>query len=118
MDENLEIVDSIHQKLSVDREGAREGVPWERKVVIFAAHRFACLYCGAVGHLEIDHVRPVKLGGKSNLENLAPACTGCNRNKKDHRLRDWLAKRPDLSAEAILVRWRDAQRDSDFPERI
>ena len=59
--------------------------PAIRNQVRLRAHE-CCEYC----HLhrrfssnthEIDHVIPVKLGGKDELENLAWACLDCNRHK-------------------------------------
>jgi superfamily II DNA or RNA helicase len=41
----------------------------------------ACLCCGASGKgvkLEIDHIVPVKTGGKSTLENAQTLCSECN----------------------------------------
>ncbi|OPL10970.1 MAG: HNH endonuclease [delta proteobacterium ML8_D] len=44
-----------------------------------------CFYCGSrVGpsNLTMDHVVPLVRGGRSNKNNLVPACKECNNNKK------------------------------------
>jgi 5-methylcytosine-specific restriction endonuclease McrA len=41
-----------------------------------------CLACGRANvKLEADHVVPVKLGGTSDISNIQPLCTTCNRKK-------------------------------------
>lgn len=39
-----------------------------------------CLICGS-SEITIDHIIPVKLGGKNNIENLQPLCRSCNAKK-------------------------------------
>ena len=43
-----------------------------------------CRYCGAKAPdvvLHVDHVHPVALGGKNELENLVTSCRDCNAGK-------------------------------------
>ncbi len=53
-----------------------------------------CLRCGKhasatkEGHLTIDHVRPVAIGGSNRIENIQPLCRSCNA-KKGQRYRDY-----------------------------
>lgn len=42
-----------------------------------------CLCCGKKKSLTIDHVVPISLGGKSDIENLQPLCGSCNSSKRD-----------------------------------
>jgi len=54
-----------------------------RRIVIQRA-RGRCAYCGVRvpdEYFEIDHVHPVRWGGRSTLRNLAAACSYCNRHK-------------------------------------
>ena len=54
-----------------------------RRIVIERA-RGRCAYCGLKvpdGRFEIDHIRPVRWGGRSNLWNLAACCWMCNNAK-------------------------------------
>ena len=37
-----------------------------------------CMYCGAEGDLEQDHLWPVSKGGKDEAANVGPACQRCN----------------------------------------
>jgi hypothetical protein len=45
-----------------------------------------CGYCASPA-TEVDHIVPVALGGKDNLDNLVAACRPCNRTKGDSTLR-------------------------------
>jgi superfamily II DNA or RNA helicase len=44
---------------------------------------YACLCCGvkAEGKLQIDHIKPFSMGGKTFVENLQTLCVICNRRK-------------------------------------
>jgi hypothetical protein len=39
---------------------------------------------------EVDHITPVAKGGVHEWGNLAPACAGCNREKSDLDMSEWL----------------------------
>lgn len=41
-----------------------------------------CAYCGSAERLTVDHVVPMALGGTNTVSNLAPACHGCNAQKR------------------------------------
>lgn len=71
-----------------DRPPARE---WEvLRRTVFARDDYTCVYCGARGgRLECDHVYPVSRGGSHKPSNLAAACFGCNRSKRDKTLAEW-----------------------------
>lgn len=52
---------------------------------------FTCQYCGAKApdvQLEVDHIFPVALGGKDEIDNLITACRNCNQGKKATMLTD------------------------------
>jgi 5-methylcytosine-specific restriction endonuclease McrA len=54
------------------------------RVNIFARDKFTCQYCGAKPHrsqLNLDHVVPRSLGGKTSWENVVCSCVDCNRRK-------------------------------------
>jgi 5-methylcytosine-specific restriction endonuclease McrA len=54
------------------------------RVNVFARDRFTCQYCGAKPHrseLNLDHVIPRSLGGKTTWENVVCSCVDCNRRK-------------------------------------
>jgi 5-methylcytosine-specific restriction endonuclease McrA len=51
---------------------------------IYARDGFTCQYCGdrpARSELNLDHVVPRSLGGKSTWENVVCSCLDCNRRK-------------------------------------
>jgi hypothetical protein len=65
-----------------------DGVPKRHvrysRVNIFARDDFTCQYCGARPHrseLNLDHVVPRSLGGRTTWENVVCSCVDCNRRK-------------------------------------
>lgn len=46
-----------------------------------------CLACGSTENLEIDHVRPISAGGRSEAANLQVLCRVCNRRKRSRTVR-------------------------------
>jgi len=51
---------------------------------IFARDKFTCQYCGVRPHrsqLNLDHVIPRSLGGRTTWENVVCSCVDCNRRK-------------------------------------
>lgn len=75
--------------------------------------RFRCGYCLTSQHiigplLEIDHIIPVKLGGKSIEENLYLACPTCNSHKADKvEAIDPTSKRIVRLFNPVKEEWRD-----------
>lgn len=51
-----------------------------------------CVYCGESA-ATIDHVVPLARGGEHVVGNLVPACSDCNRSKKDKLLSEWSGPR-------------------------
>lgn len=50
-----------------------------------------CFYCGNLlaSDVTLDHIIPECHGGKYSVDNLVPACTSCNRDKKDCLLEEY-----------------------------
>jgi 5-methylcytosine-specific restriction endonuclease McrA len=51
---------------------------------IFTRDKFTCQYCGVRpprSQLNLDHVIPRSLGGRTSWENVVCSCVDCNRNK-------------------------------------
>jgi hypothetical protein len=44
-------------------------------------YNFKCVKCNALDKLTIDHIKPVKLGGSDDYENLQILCRSCNSKK-------------------------------------
>ncbi len=79
------------------------------RVNVFARDKFTCQYCGVRPHrseLNLDHVIPRSLGGKTSWENVVCSCVECNRQKggrtpEQARLR--LLRRPSRPRFSPLV---------------
>ena len=50
---------------------------------IFTRDGGTCVYCGCPA-MEIDHVIPLSMGGKTHSSNGVCSCRHCNRVKKNH----------------------------------
>lgn len=48
-----------------------------------------CAYCGKDSELTQDHIIPVSKGGKHTVDNLIPACKGCNASKLNKGFLPW-----------------------------
>ena len=54
------------------------------RVNVFARDKYTCQYCGVEpprGQLNLDHVIPRSLGGRTTWENVVCSCVACNRKK-------------------------------------
>jgi 5-methylcytosine-specific restriction endonuclease McrA len=51
---------------------------WEELLRHHAGH---CAYCGSTKRIEADHRIPLYRGGSNEINNILPACRGCNRRK-------------------------------------
>jgi 5-methylcytosine-specific restriction endonuclease McrA len=54
------------------------------RINLMARDNFQCQYCGRKPHraeLNLDHVVPRSLGGRSTWENVVTSCVDCNRKK-------------------------------------
>lgn len=60
---------------------------------VFTRDGFKCVYCGSPENLVLDHVIPKSRGGSDKPENLAAACSQCNRDKSDRTPEEWGAAR-------------------------
>lgn len=69
----------------------------------------ACLKCGAVEDLSVDHVVPVSKGGAHDIDNFQLLCKPCNSSKGD-KIIDFRPSTPRLSAtEHIKVQMFDSE---------
>jgi hypothetical protein len=70
-----------------------ERKPLSKKIrfEVFKRDSFTCQYCGTKAPdviLEVDHIKPVKEGGNSDLMNLITSCFNCNRGKGKREIKD------------------------------
>lgn len=94
---------SINPPRSLTPSSERE-LTEEEKQQIKERHKHTCLCCGAGEGvaLQIDHILPVKLGGKTTLDNSQPLCQICNRKKSgsheiDFRIKSTLLTDPSIT---------------------
>lgn len=59
--------------------------------LVFEKYGEVCLKCGSTNDLTIDHVIPVKKGGKNDISNYQPLCKSCN-SKKSVKTTDYRRK--------------------------
>lgn len=69
-------------------EKRRRIKPEERKLIYkkFNGH---CAYCGKeieYKDMQVDHIKPLRLGGEDNIDNMFPACRRCNHYKRGDSL--------------------------------
>lgn len=74
----------------------------DRNIPIALRRKFdgaPCAICGRLDDIEIDHIRPVKKGGRATSRNLQALCRVCNAIKRDRRSNDdvraWIALHPE-----------------------
>lgn len=69
----------------------RQGISKKLRFEVFKRDSFRCQYCGATSPdvvLEVDHIKPVKEGGKATITNLITSCKACNSGKGARLLDD------------------------------
>jgi sulfur relay (sulfurtransferase) DsrC/TusE family protein len=69
----------------------RKSISKSLRFEVFKRDSFTCQYCGKMAPdvvLEVDHINPVKDGGKTDIMNLITSCFDCNRGKGGKKLTD------------------------------
>lgn len=61
--------------------GGRPYIPVALRRRVFARDGHACIACGSVVDLSLDHATPVTAGGQDTFDNLQTMCRPCNRLK-------------------------------------
>ena len=89
------------ERMEVARQkGTHTKSEWLALVEVCGNH---CVRCGATGHLDKDHIKPVYQGGGDGIDNLQPLCARCNASKgpesTDHRPADWQQRLEDKLSE-------------------
>lgn len=62
----------------------REPISAKLRFDVFKRDSFTCQYCGKMSPdvvLEVDHIKPVAVGGDNSILNLITSCFECNRGK-------------------------------------
>jgi len=113
--------------LQVPTKSTRHPISKALRFKVFARDGFTCQYCGQrppTVTLQIDHLRPVAVGGDNAESNLISACSSCNAGKSakpiaEPRTTKELAKRADDLEERLeqLQRYREAEEAIDIELR-
>lgn len=61
---------------------------------VFDIHGNACLCCGSLENIALDHIMPVSKGGGDDIENLQPLCQSCN-SKKGVQIIDYRSEKQE-----------------------
>lgn len=100
---------------------AAQGSKWIRpstRWAIYYRDDFACVYCGAIGPLSLDHVAAVARSGRKNApENLVTCCIACNSSKQGLEARAWYAKLRAAGRDVGAIRRRIARLTSKALDR-
>ena len=75
----------------MSKQSKRKDVSKKLRFDVFKRDHFTCQYCGQKAPdvvLNIDHINPVKEGGKNNILNLVTSCFDCNSGKGARKLTD------------------------------
>lgn len=73
----------------------RKKIESTREMLLYCLEKLyglICKGCGSVENLQIDHIKPLSLGGSSTLDNLQLLCSFCNKSK-GNRPMAYLARR-------------------------
>lgn len=68
-----------HRRRTQEQNGP--GITNQQWNELLREYNFRCAYCGIQTNMTIDHVIPLSKGGKHSIENIVPACAGCNSHK-------------------------------------
>lgn len=59
------------------------------RIAVHKKYGGRCAYCGKlidIKDMQVDHIKPVRLGGKDEMDNYNPSCRRCNHYKRAHNL--------------------------------
>ena len=78
------------------KRSQRELLTKSKRFDVFLRDNFTCRYCGKHPpqiKLEVDHIKPVSLGGSNDINNLVTSCYECNRGKRNKEISNKTIKR-------------------------
>ena len=78
---DLGIIDEQEAKRVTREARKREKISDDVRGRIVERDGNKCLACGGTDNLQIDHIVPVRLGGKNDFNNLQTLCVSCNSKK-------------------------------------
>lgn len=74
-----------------ERSKRRKTISKDKRKLVYEKCDGHCAYCGRqleYKDMQVDHLHPVYLGGKDELENYMPACRACNFYKSTMSIED------------------------------
>lgn len=89
---------------------ARKRIPSEIRRAVYEKYGGRCAYCGKqieYSEMQVDHLKPVRLGGVDTYENYMPTCRSCNHYKRANSLESWremLEKIPEKLEKEYIYR--------------
>ena len=63
------------------RQESRRYIPVAIRRSVFERDGYACVVCGAIDRLSLDHIIAYSRGGEDTVENLQTMCVSCNSKK-------------------------------------
>ena len=73
----------IRQNNRAGHLGCQGTLALEEVQRLFRALRNVCAKCGSSDNIQIDHIKPLSMGGTNTLDNIQPLCAWCNNSKGD-----------------------------------
>jgi uncharacterized membrane protein YqaE (UPF0057 family) len=81
-DEEIEKIQAAIQRAKYGIRSKQRTIPTALREAVLKRDDYICRYCGRRSQtMEVDHIIPVRKGGKATMDNLATACRHCNRKK-------------------------------------
>lgn len=77
----LPLILSYLEKRLLSRIKPDRYIPISLRKEVLTKYKHKCTYCGTDKNLGIDHIKPIKLKGLSELDNLQVLCKTCNIKK-------------------------------------
>jgi 5-methylcytosine-specific restriction endonuclease McrA len=56
-----------------------------KRRTVYARDGYACVRCGSMSNLTLDHIVPIAMGGTNSNRNLQTMCADCNAAKADRQ---------------------------------
>lgn len=73
-------------------EVKRKPIPKKIREQVYNKYNGHCAYCGCeleYEKMQVDHAKPLRIGGENTIENMLPACRSCNHYKSTLDVEDF-----------------------------
>ncbi len=70
----------------------RKRLSEQERLAVLQKTNWRCAYCGielGFDGFQVDHVVPLRMGGKDEMDNMLPTCRSCNHYKRGNSLEGW-----------------------------